>query len=529
MLAVLSLAQDPVEPLEGRIIAVSGDRLDIAIDMGSSLLKADQVGLVKRDGIAIGVAAVTWVDLGLTRMRVLSRNEGVRLMPGDLVVFERGEGARADFPSTGSKAWPEGFVPLLGPAKPLAKAPAEEANAFHGFLRGFHLYQRADRDRSWYTASRSDSQGSITRLGGTPWSLSWSGNVSYRDASSFSTSDDFREVRPHVYRLTLSRKAVDGFLVRLGRFFPSELPGLGYVDGGQAELPVGRGVRVGAVLGARPDRVTQDPSGKELLGSAYVTLERGAPRVLYYNGTLGLLATTFRSKADELALVHAMRADLGSKLSLQGSYQVDFDAGGAAEHHEPRLTRANFSADAPVTGQVSLRAGADRYEPVDAAAERELARGTDYLSNTYWRYWVGGAQSLGWGLTLDEELSFTRTQHRFTPGNWRVGVSRRGLAGLPDAYLNATAYNLYHPLGTEYGSTLAAFLPFLEGRFSVNANASLRYGRGSGPERTLHLNDAGAQARWKFLKAWTADLGITRTFLAQSRSFVLTSGLTYAW
>ena len=536
-LAAGAQAQDGLEPLEGHILAVSGDHIDIVIDMGGRAIKADDVAVIKRDGSEVGLASVVWVDVGHTKMRVLSKLPGVELKMGDQVVFESKQRAPAPAaPPPPAKAGPATvgpapeFVPLLAPVNMPKTALTRTANVFHGMVRGWQLYQKTSPRSAWYSASRLDSQGSIERLYAGPWSLVWSANASYRDGSSYSTSDDFRKPRPHLYRLTLSRKLEDGGFLRLGRLFPMELPALGYIDGLQADLPAADGLRFGAVLGARPDRIDQSFSRKEQLASAYATLEKGAPRQLYYTGTLGVLGTLFRGHADELAALLDQRVDLGPKLNLQGSLQLDFDAGAAQVNKAPRLSRANLSANSPVTGWLSLRAGLDHYEPVDIAAERELAGGSNnYLNNGYWRYWTGAAQSLPWAFTLDEDLSFTKGQTGFTPGLWRLSLGRQGLPGLPLAHANVTVYDLYNPMGPDYGSTWAVGLPLFKGRMTIDANASVRDGPTAAERRRLRVSDASLHADWRITQAWLVDLGLSQTYQDGTKVTIMNGGLTYRW
>ncbi|MFA6317220.1 MAG: hypothetical protein WC943_07365 [Elusimicrobiota bacterium] len=526
------LSQGPAEPFEGRVVSVSDDQLDVTLEPSAPQPRSDEVGVIKRDGAAVGVAMVVWVDAGRAKLRVLSRSGNAQVMPGDSVAFERETGPAGPPPDRAlPRALPPGFRPLLGPAVVLPKAgtPAERRNVFHGMARGWQLYQAADRRDSWHSSTRLDSHGSMEKLFGSAWAFAWSGGASYRDGRPFSSSDDFRRVKPRFHRLSLTRKA-EGSLLRLGRFFPAELPGLGYLDGAQGELRVFPGLRLGAALGARPDRLNNNLSGAERLAAAYGTFEKGSPRGFYYAGTLGVLGTSYRGRADELAFLFQQRADLGSRLGLTGSGQVDLDAGGGRLGRGPRLTRLNTVVESLLTEGLSLRAGADRYEPLDVAAERALSGGsTDYLANNYWRYWLGGSQTLPWGLSVDEELSFTESMRTFAPGLWRVGLTRRGLAGLSDATLRVTGYNLHNPLGPDYGGTAAVFLPFFGGRLALDANTSLRHGPNSSGGRGLRFVDASAHLRWAVTAAWSADLGASRSFVGEGGSSAVNSGLAYRW
>src|SRR5258706_2552405 len=122
----------------------------------------------------------------------------------------------------------------------------------------------------------------------------------------------------------MARKNEDGGSLKLGRFLTSTLPGLGFLDGGQLEHVYSPQWRAGGVLAMRPDRIDLGLSTKEPLMAAYASTEQGTHGQLYYSGTLGMYQTFFRGVSDELALLIDHRADLGPKLNLFSSAQIDF-------------------------------------------------------------------------------------------------------------------------------------------------------------------------------------------------------------
>lgn len=533
-------AQNRSEPLEGHVILITGDHLDI--DIGNNSLKGGDIGVIKRAGVEIGLASVLWVDVNNTSMRVISSIPDTQIKTGDLVVFQAGERRNtepaAPAPTRSLQAGPlssgttEEFIPLLAPTVIPKKAISTSSNIFHGRMRGWQLYQVITPSQAWYSASRLDSDGSIERLYGRPWSFVWSGNASYRDGSSFSSSDDFKRPRPHMYRLTLAKKMQNGGFIRMGRFFPSELSGLGYIDGAQTELPAAESLKFGGLVGFRPDRIYLGFADKEPIASGYGTLEKGTPRSLYFLGTLGVFHTLYRGKADELAVLYDQRADLGPKLNLFGTCQVDFNAGAAQVNKQPSLSRADLTVNAPLALLLNLRGGVNHYAPVDIAAERDLAGGSNlYLNNGYWRYWVGDSQTLLWTpLWLSEDISFTKTQGKFQPGSWRVGISRGGLPGLPNAFLTVTTYNLYNSIGPEYGGTVSGSLPFFKGRFNIDGNAGFRYGPTfSDPRRRFRASDISGHINWRISEAWNFDAGASRSYSEQIQSSSLNGGLSYRW
>ena len=531
-------AQGPDEPLAGRVISVSSDGR-IEIDIGDNALKGGDVGVIQRDGAQVGLATVLWVDLGVTRLRVASVVPGEQVKVGDVVVFadrkDRAnvEGAPPPLPHAGPGAVGparDEFVPLLAPVAPKKTALARGAAVFHGRLRASEVYQTVAPSKAWYRSSRLDTDGSVERVGGGAWSLDWAGNASRRDGSVFSSADDFRRVQPHLYRGALTRKSPDGSFVRLGRFYPAELSGIGYVDGAQADAAAAPHLRAGAAGGARPDRQNMGFATRERVAAGYLTVEAGEYRRLYSSSSLGLLKTFYEGKGDELAALWDQRADLGPKLSLFGNAQLDFHTASAARASGTRLTRLNLNANSPVSDSLSLRAGANHYEPLDTAADHALAGGTTvYLNNGYWRYSFGSAQSLPAGFQLDEDLSYTDTSGRWTPGQWRLTLGRRGLPGSANAYASLAAYSLYNPAGPDYGATAVLSLPTFSDRLTWDGNVGARLGPTSVARRRLRVSDASVRASWRPSAEWSLDAGLTRSWQESVHSTIANGAVTWRW
>ena len=534
--AASAFAQGPGDPLTGRITTVSSDD-HIDIDIGDSALKGGDVGVIQRDGAQVGLASVVWVDLGHTRLRVLSKVPGEEVKIGDSVVFAdrkiRPNSEKAETPAAtagpGTVSPNEEFVPLLAPVAAQKTALSRTESVFHGRLRAAEVYQTVMPSKAFYSSSRLDSDGSIERLAGGAWSLDWAGNASRRDGSVPSTADDYRKISPHLYRGELVRKWESGGFARLGRFYPGELSGIGYVDGAQADAPVVTGLRLGAAAGARPDRMNMGFSGRENVAAAYATVEAGQVRRLYYSGTLGVMRTLYLGKGDELAALWDQRADLGPKLNIFSTMQFDRDTGAAVLHKGTRLTRLNLNLNSPATEHLSFRAGASHFEPLDTAVDRALAGGTTfYLNNGYWRYWAGTTQALPGGWHLDEDLSFTDTSNQWLPGQWRFAVGRRGLFWMPDASATAAVYSLYNPAGPDYGGSLTMGLP-LGAAFNLDASAGARLGPTSVARRRFWVSDASLHANWRPSKSWSFDAVASRSWQESIHSTVVNGGISWRW
>lgn len=533
-----AVAQGPDESLSGRVISVSSDdRLDI--DIGDSGLRGGDVGVILRDGAQIGLASVLWVDIGHTRLRILSRVNGEEVKVGDTVTFAgRKNRANSEHPEAPvQRAGPgagnpaaDDFVPLLAPVAAKKTALSSASTVFHGRLRAAQVYQSVAPSRAWYSSTRLDSDGSLERLGGGAWSFDWAGNASRRDGSSVSSADDYRKISPHLYRGVLTRKWENTSLVRLGRFYPAELSGIGYVDGGQADAFVSEGFRVGAAAGARPDRMNMGFSGKENLGAAYASVERGELRKLYYSGTLGIMRTLYDGKGDELAAMLDQRTDLGPKVNLFSTMQLDRNTGAAVLHKGTRLTRMNLNLNLAATDKASFRANVNHYEPFDTAADRALAGGTTYyLNNGYWRYSGGASQSFGSGWRFDEDLSATNTVGFWTPGQWRLALGKVGLPGFPSGMMTASAYSMYNPSGPDYGASLTAGLPFLADTLNLDLTGGARYGPTSVERRRFRIGDASLHANWRPSRWWSFDAGVSRSWQESIHSTIVNAGATWRW
>lgn len=426
------------------------------------------------------------------------------------------------------------FTPLLAPPPVRRKtAITQTSNVFHGRLRGRQTYQTVNTTHSEDFISRLDADGGIERLYARPLSLSWSGNVSYRDGNSFSTATDFRRPRARVYRVLLSQKFQSGGFGRFGRFIPNELSGLGYLDGAQVEGVFSPSWRLGGALAARPDRLDLDLSAREWLVSGYATLEAGDRGRLYYSGTAGLFQTLFLGEPDELALLYDHRADLGAKLNFYLTSQADFNVGAAKVRREAaRLTRLDAGVRLPLARVLALRAGLSHYERPDTAAERDLSGGDINLSSIfnggYWRYFAGASQNIPWDATLDEEV-FLQKNEGASDTLWRVSVSRRGLSFFSDAQVTAALYNLNPVEGEGYGMLATAYLPFARNQCSLNLTSGFRYSGKEGESKAFRANDVSAYLDWRLTHAWRFSLGITQVYQDYITSTIADAGLSYRW
>src|ERR1700687_782471 len=145
------------------------------------------------------------------------------------------------------------FIPLLAPRTMPNVEASQSKNLFHGQLRSRELYEHVNNG-TYDMVSRLDSWGSVERIEATPLSLVWNGQLSYRNGTAYTSADDFHHSRLRMYELALNEKLEDGSIGRMGRLLPSELPGMGFVDGVQFQRTAADKLQIGAVGGFRPER-----------------------------------------------------------------------------------------------------------------------------------------------------------------------------------------------------------------------------------------------------------------------------------
>ena len=526
--ALLVFLAAPARGAEGevecRVVSETPD--GIYVDSGrESGLAAGCAGTVERGGAEIARVEVAAVSRSSALLRVVTTRGPLKPRIGDqvrLLCAPAAETAPPPAESSGKTVSPtlkpegqrEDFVPLLAPPPSPAATAAAAANILSGRLSLRELYQTDSKNHLDGSLTRFGSDGSLDRMAGTPWALEWSGDLSYRTGSAWDGSRDEDTPRLDVFRLSLYRKFEDGGFLRLGRFVPAELPGVGYLDGAQAEVAAAPGLRLGGIVGLKPGRLDLDPSIREPTAVAYATVEEGTRQKLYYTGTLGILGSLFDGKPDRVAILLDQRADLGPKLSLYSTSAVDLDAGGAEFRSGPRLSRIDLYGVSPLTSFLTLRAGFDHYERPDTAAERDLLPFADerFFDRGYWRYWVGGTQYLPLQLQLDEEVAFIDAPGEdFTP-RWRATLTRTGLPSLPQGQVSVTLYNLDGAGAEGYGGLLSAYIPFRDGRCSLRPALGFRYLDTDQTSEHFQITDLSLHGDFWISKTWSVYAGITQSF-----------------
>lgn len=432
------------------------------------------------------------------------------------------------------------FVPLLAPLDLGAEASTEASDIFHGRFTVQQAFQIGVGSGKGYSITRLATSGTLDRILASPWALEWDGELRHRDGAAFASTPRFRTTPFYLRRFALYRRYDERGFLRLGRFIPRELPAIGFVDGVQGETPLTGSVRVGGVAGFRPTRTYLEPTVDEPTVAPYVTVEAGAGPDLGYSGTAGLLFSLYRGQPDRLALLADQRLRAG-ELSINSSSEVDFDVGQLEARDGVRLTRWDVSASYRLDPAFDLRAGLDRFEPLESEAERrEIDPGfidvREFFPDGYWRPWVGAVHRLPWGLRLGEELSWTFSDVGDGP-RVNLSLTRVGLPALPDGSVTLTVYNLLAERLRGYGGRLSAQVPLLDQRLLLHGSIGFRFGRFESPgesffggdTRDFSITDVSARAQWLLSRAWRVSGGVGYSLLDEAHRVLVDVSLTYRW
>ena len=480
---------------------------------------------------------VVQVTKQLAMLRIVGAVDKQKGLAGQAVrlVFERDsqylENKGQDSPAESSEIVDnDTFVPLLAPPEWTLGLP-ETSNIFHGQMQIRQMLQTDHENLQDYSVTHLSSSGSLDRIEGTDWSFEWSGNLAYRDGDAHRYHPDYQEPRLDLYMGSFQRPLADGGFLRLGRFLPRELPGIGYVDGIQSQIQHGEHLSLGTVAGFKPDRYDLDPSVDEPLFVGYATYEAGKRPGPYYSGTAGILGSLYKGQSDRLALLFDQRAGVGPLFTLYSTAEVNFDVGGAQTQTGTRLTRLDVFAVSRPSSDLTFRAGLDHWERPDNRAERDLLIYEDdrFFDDGYWRYWVGSDQGLPWNLRLSEEVAFIDSDTYDYDPRWRIGLTRTGLFSWQDASITTTVYNVAVEETDGYGGMLSAHLPLMNHKLFIQPMAGFQIVDEEPQSQDFELTYLSMRINGRLSTKWSLLGGFTHSYGDRVDSTLLDLGLRYRW
>jgi len=422
------------------------------------------------------------------------------------------------------------FVPLLAPP-PWTIGLPRSRNISHGQIRLHQMLQTDNQDSLDYSLTRLGSSGSLEKLHGSPWSLEWSGDLAYRTGDAYRHHPDHEKLRLDVYLASFYRSFGEYNFLRLGRFLPRELPGIGYVDGVQRQISHTDSWRLGLIAGLKPDRSNLDPFGNEPIVATYATYETGDRDGKHYIATVGLLGSVYKGQADRLAMLVDQRASWDSSLTVYSTTEVAFDVGGAETRTGTKLNRLDVSAVSTVSEFLTLRAGMDHWERPDNQSERDLLSVEDerLFDRGFWRYWVGSDQYLPGNLKLFEQITFIDAPEFDYDPRWQLGLTRTGIFAWPQASVTATFYNLDTQNLDGYGGRLSAYLPVLGHKLFLQPIAGFRMLDVRPQSREFEVNYLALRVNGRLSGQWTLFGGLTHSYGDRIDSTFADIGLRFAW
>lgn len=426
----------------------------------------------------------------------------------------------------------DGFVPLLQPPAMQQGVASDTRDVMSGSLSFREMFQTTQEGDLDFHRTQIRTRGKWDRIDGTPWSLDWSADIHYRGGRALAGTSGYEELRLELYSLSLSRRFDDRSTIRIGRFIPQALPSIGYLDGVVAEKVIDDEWRVGAAAGLKPRRGRLQFSIKEPTVTPYVSYAKGQPGIDYYTATAGLLTSGFEGKLDRIAVLVDQRADLG-RWNIYSSSEIDFDSGAGDTRTFIEVTRLNVNASYR-EGPYTWRGGVDRYELTDSDAERDdvpqlVLDEEEYFEQGYWRGWLGASQRLSESYEVDQEVSFTDSDRGSDAVRYALGLTRRGLPGLPSATARVQIYNLEGADLQGYGGRLSAFLPCMNGELALQPSLSFRVAEFDLDTEDFFFADVALRGHWIPSRTWSLSSGISYGFTDDDGRLLIDVALTYRW
>jgi len=220
------------------------------------------------------------------------------------------------------------------------------------------------------------------------------------------------------------------------------------------------------------------------------------------------------------------------------SSELGFDIGGAETREGTQLTRWDLVATYPLFKSTLLRAGIDRYEKPDTAAERDVVpalvlEDEEFFERGYWRYYVGATHELPWKLRLSEEVSTMDAEEEDWSIRWNVSLTRTALPLLPpSSSLTLTVYNLLGEDLEGYGGRLTSHIPLPGNKVFLQPAATFRFLESDlfGTDE-FYFTDVSLHAYWTINKHWSVRGGASYAFSDDDdlQRILVDVGVTFRW
>ena len=530
-MASLAAASEPNVAPNLECVVLYENSEGIFIDIGQEMgLQPDMAGWINVGSAPVARVEIVAVTHESSFLRLVTPRLAQVPDVGQPVTFSLDDGTVLIDPNAMLEE-DEAFVPLLVPEQ--KDFPVSQAkNVRHGQLTIRHFFQETSDDLLDYQRTHLRTSGTVERLEGTPWSLEWSGDVSYRTGDGLADVEDFEEARWLVYRLAISRRFKDYSTLRLGRFIPRELPSVGTIDGIHGEKVVSERWRFGGIAGFKPFRDDLDFTFREPTVVPYFTYFSSDDPESQFSSTNGLLFSMYEGDTDRLALLSDQRARVG-KWNIFATTEVDFDVGGQEYRDGTRLTRGNLLFSYLKEGWTP-RFGADRFEKPDTEAERDLVDeivldAVEFFDDdTFTRAFVGANHRLSKNWTLDEEVSYTFSS--IGDGvRGRVSLTRRNLFSRPGSSATISVFNILGDERDGFGGRVSGNLPMGSQFFLLQPSVSYQSVNFDDSGETFNYYDASLRGVWRKSASWNLFGGGSYSRSDGVGRSYLELGITYRW
>ena len=173
----------------------------------------------------------------------------------------------------------------------------------------------------------------------------------------------------------------------------------------------------------------------------------------------------------------------------------------------------------------------NHFERPETLVERDLVPNPlpSSFERGFWRYSVGSAQRLPWGIRLNEEISLFDAPHDDGNLRWRVRASRMGLFGLKSARTSVTLYNLYGQSRDGYGGRISVSAPIMDHSLYLRSSLGYRMADAGGQSKNFDVTDVSLDASYQLGGSWSLDTGVRWALGDDLDSISVNLQIAYRW